>query len=258
MSNAPAYYAVVQANFNPVAAMAKYIDEVQDRLRREGYALFEPQQMAHLQLAVAGQPPQVTQTTNWHFTKGDRSAGFVLNATSIAFHTTHYETNDRFLPELLRGLAAVHEIAQLEHVSRLGIRYLDAVLPQAGETVDQYLADGLHGVHFDARQCYALNESVFETNNGPLLPKGTLVVRVHRMEAPLGYPPDMMPPGLEPMPKFAGREVRAHAVIDTDHYVESLMPLEFGQIDKQLHVMHDAIKRVFEQIVTDYAREVWA
>ena len=32
MSNAPVHYALAQAQFNPVAAMAKYVNEVQDRL----------------------------------------------------------------------------------------------------------------------------------------------------------------------------------------------------------------------------------
>lgn len=55
MSNAPVYYALAQAQFNPVAAMAKYVYEVQDLLRRDGYTLFEPQQVTHLQLtAVPG------------------------------------------------------------------------------------------------------------------------------------------------------------------------------------------------------------
>jgi hypothetical protein len=39
------YYALAQAQFNPVAAMANYVDEVQDLLRRDGYTLFEPQQV---------------------------------------------------------------------------------------------------------------------------------------------------------------------------------------------------------------------
>ena len=45
MSNAPVYYALAQARFNPVAAMSKYVDQIQDRLRREGYPLFESQQV---------------------------------------------------------------------------------------------------------------------------------------------------------------------------------------------------------------------
>ncbi|MFP5465670.1 MAG: TIGR04255 family protein, partial [Gammaproteobacteria bacterium] len=102
MSNAPVYYALAQAQFNPVAAMAKYVDEVQDHLRREGYTLFEPQQVTHLQLTAAlGQAPtepQVAHTTSWLITKGGRSSGFILSAASITFHTTHYETSNEFIP----------------------------------------------------------------------------------------------------------------------------------------------------------------
>lgn len=263
MSNAPVYYALAQAKFNPVAAMAKYVDEIQDHLRREGYTLFEPQQTTHLQFTAspAGQAPnepQVGQTTSWLITKSDRTAGFILSASSITFHTTHYETNNEFIPELLRGLRAVHEVVKLEHIGRIGLRYLDAVLPQPGETVDQYLADELHGVRFNANQKYALNESVFETETGPLLPKGTLIARVHRMTSPLGYPPDMVPHGLVQMAKFEIKDARPHAVIDTDHFVEGRIPLDFDQIDAQLLALHATIKLVFEATITDHARDVWA
>lgn len=262
MSNAPVYYALAQAQFNPVAAIAKYVDEVQDLLRLDGYTLFEPQQVAHLQLAAssgqAATEPQVAHTTSWLITKGDRSSGFILNAASITFHTTHYETSSEFIPELLRGLKAVHEVVGLEHVSRLGLRYLDAVLPQPDETIDQYLADGLHGIKFGAPQRYALNESVFETESTPLLSKGTLIARVHRMNSPLGYPPDLVPSGLMAMPKFEIKETRPHAVIDTDHFVEGRMSLDFEKIGEQLSDLHATTKLVFDAMVTDYARAVWA
>lgn len=262
MSNAPVYYALAQAQFNPVAAMAKYVDEVQDRLRREGYTLFEPQQVTHLQFtATPGQvptEPQLAHTTSWLITKGNRTSGFILSASSITFHTTHYETRREFIPELLRGLRAIHEVVNLDHIGRLGLRYLDAVLPQADETVDQYLVDGLHGVRFGARQRYGLNESVFESDSGPLLPKGTLVARVHRMDSPLGYPPDMVPNGLLPMPRFAINDIRSHAIIDTDHFVEGRMELDFDKIDEQLSALHATIKLVFEATITNHARAVWA
>ncbi|QKE42228.1 MAG: TIGR04255 family protein [Ferrovum myxofaciens] len=262
MSNAPVYYALAQAQFNPVAAMAKYIDEVQDHLRQESYTLFEPQQVTHLQLTAAhGQSltePQVAHTTSWLITKGDRTSGFILNASSITFHTTHYETSNEFIPELLRGLRAIHAVVNLDHVGRLGLRYLDAVLPKPDEMVDQYLAGGLHGVQFGAKQRYALNESVFETESGPLLPMGTLVARVHRMTSTLGYPPDMVPNGLMQMTKFAINDVCSHAVIDTDHFVEGRMPLNFDKLGEQLSALHATIKLVFDATITDHARATWA
>ena len=262
MSNAPVYYALAQAHFNPVAAMSKYVDQIQDRLRREGYPLFEPQQVTHLVVPGPGQAqqaePQITQVHQWLITRSDRTAGFILAPSAITYHTTHYDTHNEFIPELLRGLAAVHEAATLDHVSRLGLRYLDAVLPRAGESVEQYLVSGLHGVEFNATQRYRLTESVFGTDTGPLVQSGTLVTRVHRMTAPLGFPPDMQPNGLMINPKFEVKEPRAHAVIDTDHFVEGRMPIDMDNLGKQLLSLHATIKSVFGATTTDHARDAWA
>lgn len=111
MTNAPVYYALAQAQFNPVAAMAKYVHEIQDILRREGYTLFEPQEIMQLQFvgAVGQAPtnPELMKVTNWLISKADRTAGFILGSSSLTYHTTHYETQNEFLPELVQGLQAV-------------------------------------------------------------------------------------------------------------------------------------------------------
>jgi uncharacterized protein (TIGR04255 family) len=262
MSNAPVYYALAQAQFNPVAAMAKYVDDVQDVLRREGYTLFEPQEVTQLEfistLGEAPAEPKVTQVHTWLITKADRSSGFILGPSALTYHTTHYETRDEFLPELIRALKAVHNVVSLDHLSRLGLRYLDAVLPATGETVEMYLADGLHGIKFGATQRYALNESVFETESGPLLTQGTLVTRVHRATSQLSFPPDMVPKGLVPMKRFESKSVLSHAIIDTDHFVEGKMPLDFAKILAQFVSLHDTIKLAFEATTTDHARKTWA
>ncbi len=262
MSNAPVYYALAQAHFNPVAAMSKYVDQIQDRLRREGYPLFEPQQVTHLVVPGPGQAqqaePQITHTVSWLITRSDRTAGFILAPSAITYHTTHYDTHNEFIPELLRGLAAVHEVASLDHVSRLGLRYLDAVLPRTGESVEQYLVGGLHGIAFNATQRYRLTESVFGTDTGPLVPAGTLVTRVHRMTGPLGFPPDMQPNGLMINPKFEAKEPWAHAIIDTDHFVEGGMPIDVDKLGNQVLSLHAIIKSVFKAMTTDHARDAWA
>ena len=263
MANAPVYYALAQAQFNPIAAMSKYVDEVQDLLRREGYTLFETQEIPQLQLVVAtegGVPvvPNVSSLTTWRMTRPDRSAGFILNQTSVTYHTTHYQTRREFLPAVLQGVKAVHKVVSLDHVSRLGLRYLDAVLPADGETVDQYLADGLRGVQIGAAQRYASSEFICDTQTGPLLPQGTLVARVHRLTASLGFPPDIMPSGLTLMERFTVREASSHAVIDTDHFVEGAMPLDLEKMGEQLLSLHAGIRQAFDAIVSAHAKAVWA
>ena len=262
MSNAPVYYALAQAHFNPVAAMAQYVDQIQDRLRREGYPLFEPQQF--MQLVVPGpgqaqsQEPQIQQTVSWLMARSDRTAGFILGPSTITYHTTHYLTHNEFIPELLRGLEAVHRVVALDHVSRLGMRYLDVVLPRAGEATEQYLVGGLQGIDFNATRQHAMTESVFATDTRPLVPKGTLVVRVYRMIAPLGFPPDMLPTGLAIAPQFEIKEAREHAIIDTDHYVQGRMPVEMDKLSEQMLSLHATIKSVFDATTTDHARSAWA
>ena len=262
MSNAPVYYALAQAHFNPIAAMSKYVDQIQDRLRHEGYPLFEPQQVTHLVVPTPGaaqlSEPQIAHTVSWLITRSDRTAGFILAPTAITYHTTHYDTHNEFIPELLRGLTAVHEVATLEHVSRLGLRYLDAVLPRSDETVEQYLVNGLHGIQFNTKQQYMLTESVFGTDTGPMIQTGTLVTRVHRMAGPVGFPPDMQPNGLVINPKFEVNEPLPHAIIDTDHFVEGRMPIDMDSLDKQVLSLHATIKSVFEATTTTLARDVWA
>jgi uncharacterized protein (TIGR04255 family) len=256
MSNAPVYYALAQAHFNPVAAMDKYVDLIQDRLRREGYPLFESQQ--HMQLVVPGQgqEPTIQRSQSWLITNSDRTEGFMLGPSAISYQTTNYQTHHQFIPELLRGLAAVHAAVSLDHVSRLGMRYLDAVLPREGETTEQYLAGGVHGIEFNADRRHSMTETIFLTDTRPLIMKGTLVVRVYRTAAPLGFPPDLLPTGVVIAPTFT--VAGDHAIIDTDHYVEGRMPVEMDPLREQLLALHGTINAVFHVTTTDHARSAWA
>lgn len=260
MSKAPVYYALAQAQFNPVNAMAKYIDEVQDVLRLKGYTLFDTQKSTQLSFDAFGHSPTkvgVVELITWRMTKPDRSAGFVLSQSFLTYHTTNYETHEEFLPELVFGLKAVHQIVKFEHLSRLGLRYLNAILPIHGETVDQYLVDGVHGMCFDAKQRCSLSESVFDTHTEPLISKGMLVNRVHRLMQPLGYPPDISPTELVPIERFTSHEAVTHAMIDIDHFIEGLMPLDFDKIEVQLNSLHASIRQAFHATITDHAKAVW-
>jgi len=262
LSNAPIYYALAQARFNHVGAMHKYVDEVQDRLRKRGYVFFETQQSTHLQMSapMGNLVPeaQVNHVTMWAFTNVDRTAGYILGPSSITFHTTHYKTKDEFIPELILGIEAVHSVVSLGHIERLGIRYLDAVIPSQGEQVGQYLVDGVQGAKFNGNKQFGLSESVYFTETGPLIPNGTLVSRVYLANSVLGLPGDLGVVNLEPMERFRPLAKLEHAIIDTDHYVEGMIPLRLDLIESQLRNMHQTSKEVFKINVTPHALKAWA
>lgn len=262
LSNPPIYYAIVQAQFSPVAAMATYINEIQDKLRFDGYTLFNEQKITQLHfdtsLPSGETKPKVIDLPIWRMTKPDRQSGFILSQNHLDFHTTHYETPDQFFKTFLTGLEKVHAIIKLDHLSRLGLRYLNAVLPLEKDNVEQYLNRELHGVRIEAPLRYLLNESVFDTQveNFP----GTLVNRILIRSGPLGFPPDIPQHDLLPMSKFSKEDSILHAIIDIDHFIQELQKqssLNFEQTRIQLSSLHREIKIILESNITDYARKTW-
>lgn len=258
--NAPVCYVLAQAQFSPVHNIVDYVGKIQDSLRHI-YPLFDPQLVNHLQVQVSPMQPvgdvQVAQAQSWLITRTDRSAGFILSSSSITYHTTHHKGHETLIEELLRGLQAVHAAAKLDHVGRLGLRYLNAVVPSNEESVEQYLASGLLGVQLPGREQYFGTELVLHTETNPLVTQGLLIARTHRVVTPLGYPADMVPNGLVPMPKFAITEPTAHAMMDIDHSVSGIMPLELNQLNLQLLSLHESIKETFQASITPHARTVW-
>ena len=159
---------------------------------------------------------------------------------------------------MLKGLNIVQNVVSLDHFNRLGLRYLDAVFPKEEEKVDQYLSNSIHGINFDAQLNYSLTESVFQTICKPYQNYGTLIARVYRKNSPLEFPPDLLPWGLIMMSRFNISEKIAHAVIDTDHYIEGQFPLELKLIKEQVFSLHSGIRAAFDAVITDHAKSVWS
>ncbi|GEM_PF-5706075 len=261
MSNAPVYYALVQIRFAPVAAMAKYVDEIQDLLRTQGYPIFETNDMTQLSFEMnvqGGAPmPQVSTSLMWMLVNESRTAGFVLGKDYLTFHTTEYKTKEEFIPEILKGLTAVAKVTNLSFITRIGLRYLDAVIPKPGEDYREYLNDGLHNLKIDLEQVQSINEMVFKTEVEPLVNNGIFIVRVYSAESQLGYPPGIETHGLVACSKLTDTPVMWHAIVDTDHFVEENMPVDIDGLDKQIRSLHAVIDKGFKHVVSQHALDVW-
>ncbi len=78
------------------------------------------------------------------FLSRDSTRGFIVEQGAFSFHTTEYETFDQFSEQFFTGLGIVHECLVLDYSERVGIRYLDAVVPPGGEDdLSKYLAPGV-------------------------------------------------------------------------------------------------------------------
>lgn len=261
MEKAPVYFALAQVRFTPVKAMSKYIDEIQDVLRLEGYPLFEKREENQITFEMKGPnlPPEPTfdTITRWYITNAESTSGFVLSNDFVTFQTTDYDTHEPFFESIMKGLKVVLDNVKPSLVRRIGIRYLDAVWPEDNETVEQYLADGLQGVSSGLELLQATNEMAFRTKVSPLIADGILAAKVYKFNGELAFPPDVVPYGISMLPKFSQQTPRWHACIDTDHYVEGNMQPNEGEILKQFLSLHSQLKSTFQSMVSEYALNKW-
>lgn len=141
----------------------------------------------------------------------------------------------------------------MAYVERIGLRYLDAIVPTKNDTLEQYLNPSLLG--FSANLEGHLNHSFTETVT--VIENGNLVARAVITDGALALSPDLISLQLELQPRFKDIDSR-NAVVDTDYFVVERNNFELEKIENQLVKAHDIITNAFNVSVTDYAREIWA
>jgi uncharacterized protein (TIGR04255 family) len=255
MKNAPVYYALAQARFNTLASLETYVPAIQENLRKIGYPDFKTIQMAHLELS--GVPvPKTTVATRYLFLNAPQTSGFILDQSWMTYQTTDYDTFGPFLSAFSAGLQTVHKEAVLNYSERVGIRFLDAVMPRSGEAISDYLQPFVLGLSngFPDRQ---LVHTISETRTA--LGKTTLVGRaivLTQKEGSVAFPEDLQPIHLKQAPKFS-QVAGQYAVIDTDSWIEDRQDFEVSNLEKTLYSLHTDVGRSFEMMVTPHARKVW-
>lgn len=260
LKNAPIYYALAQVKFNPVLKMGKYVEDIQDEFRTRGFPVFEAANTMGFKFSAnSDSQPNVeaNHVPEWVFSSEDNERGFILMKDSLTLHTTHYESKEKLIEDLMVGVNVVAETLQLNRIKRLGVRFLDAVVPLAGESTDDYLVESVRGLDLGLQRIQSINESVFQTESGPAGVSGILLAKVYHRYGEVGYPPDLRVRNLKSNIKFKALGENIHAVLDTDHYVEGDFQLDFDSIEKQVIHLHSGLKLAFEKMVTQQALDRW-
>ncbi len=258
MKSAPVYFTVAQARFNPILTLDSYAPQIQERLRKEGFPDAQKGFLATLNLSLAkpteGSPPQVPvdQTVRYLFGNMERTSGFILDQSALSFQTTNYETFETFLSHFRKGFQAVEDAVKLSYTDRVGLRYLDAVFPKPGETLQEYLGKSMLGL------TEKLSDVVVQAFSETLVKTDSINVRsrVIIQDGEVGFPPDLQPLGLNLQNRFHQLKGR-HAILDTDGWCDSREVFNLDRICEQLNGIHAAIERAFRATVTENTLKVW-
>ncbi len=256
MSLAPVFYTLAQVQFNPITKMSDYVSPLQEHLRRNGFPDFRADSQIEFAIRRLDEPQpdvQQQQHVRWSFTNSDRTEGYQLSGNTLVFHTTIYDTFQDFLEKTISGLELVHKVVELAYTERIGLRYLDAVVPMEDDVLQQYLNSSLLGLSdsIDGQLIHSFTETVKFVGNGTLVSRAVITDNV------LSLSPDLFPLQLELAPRF--KEINSrHAVLDTDFFVAHRSNFNLDETRNQMLVAHSIVTNAFNSSVTEYSKKKWA
>lgn len=262
MTNAPVYYVIAQVRHNPILSLGTYAADIQERMRKVGYPDYRPGKTLIYNLTMQPadgttqpQVPAATSVERHTFLSMDSTRSFIVEQGAFSFHTTEYDVFDAFSKEFFVGLEIVHQCLNLDFTDRVGIRYLDAVVPVGGESeLKNYLAPGVLGLAGRLPSNVPIAMSVSETHIQ--LPDANLLARTLIQNGGLGFPMDLAAQGLQ-VPKRFQKINGVHAIIDTDASQEGRKPFDLEVLRERLDSLHTKIRMAFDANVTAHALEVW-
>jgi uncharacterized protein (TIGR04255 family) len=259
--NAPVVYVIVQVRFSPILSLQTYVSDIQEHFRRNGFPAFS--QRFNFQLGLSLQPPNnaeaavppipVERTLAYVFTNRDSSKSFVLEQNGLTFHVTDYEDFSWLLDVFLKPLNHINEVVKPDLSERIGLRYIDAVLPHEGAKIQDYFIPevlGLSQKPLDGSLQHSFSETMFR--NGDTSTVSRVLVR----EGQIAFPPDL---GLFPIsinPRFTSH-VGPHATIDTDSFQQIRSEMDLSKVRSTLEGLHKSVDQAFREVVTDFALSDW-
>jgi uncharacterized protein (TIGR04255 family) len=255
LKNPPVYLTLAQVRFNPILKLPDFLPSIQESFRQAGYPDFERQQIISIQLtAQEGKPPTPTPVQQERFLFGnvEKTHTFILDGQSLTLQSTNYGQFEAFSACFLEGLSIVHVTVKLAFTQRVGLRYLDRVMPQPGESVGQYLVEQVQGLNsrLGGRPLYSFAEAMNEIGNIKLLS------RVAIQEGPLAFPPDIEPGNMRITERFASY-VGISAILDNDGFVEGREAFSTKAVAEHLDAIDKVIGTAFKTTATQYAFAAW-
>jgi uncharacterized protein (TIGR04255 family) len=255
--NAPVYLVLTEVRFSPVLGLEGYVPAIQEKLRRSGFPDFQRRVSQQLILSTPlnaenTSPPGTASHTSYVFADMKREQIITLNSNALSFQTAVYEHFPAFLQTFLDVLEVVHQAIDISFFDRLGLRYLDVVLPNASGGFDDTLVPEVVGVsHLMDGQ---LEHSYSET----LLKEGFehLLARVYIQNGVLAIPADLF--GLTPQfPERFTNVQGLHVILENDAAYTNRELFSLEKISHTLKRIQTKTSASFKKMVTPAALQKW-
>ncbi len=253
LSNSPLVLVLCQVRISTVLNISSYIPGIQDILRKNGFPIFVGGEIVEFSVqAQSDDPVQQRKQAHWEFRTSKEDWSIIVGKSAIVVQTTAYSNFENFLENLSVALDAVGTTVGDLLVERVGLRYVDAILPSEGKSWRDYVAGGFHGHENEivtGENSVLFMQSVVETGLNQ-----RMIVRLAQNRDGALLPPDL---SLTPRLRAEVKEKELITLLDIDHYREYRKPLSVDDVTETSWELHDALDTIFREIVTDDALEEW-
>lgn len=255
LKNPPVYFTIAQVRFNPILKLAEFLPVIQENLRNAGFPDFGVQKTVILQLVSQnGQPaPVPAMQDRYSFGNLNRTHAFLLESDKLTIQSTKYGSFEDFSDLFLKGLAIVHEAVRLDFTERVGLRYLDRIIPSGSETLSLYLTSDVMGLgsRIGGKALHSYFETLCEVDAIKLYSRILTVV------GGVQFPPDLVPGTLvvdDRLAKYDG----LHAILDNDGFYEAREIYSLNAVQNHLTNIHKIIGAAFRATASAHAFKIWS
>jgi len=260
LSQKPLVMVLCQVQFSSIRRLGHYIGGIQECFRRMGLPIERVNKVRQIAFGPTDAAPDLTEETRWEYRSRDQHESVLLTERGLVLQTATYDRFEGFA-ERLRALLDV-VFRETEHdslgvVDRLGLRYVDVVLPSDGQDYRYYLREGLRGVADevfldDTHRCFWQSSGATSVMDR----QGVLMIRISQNDQGFLLPADL----LDGAPRLT-RSVpqgRLLTLVDMDHFVEDTFDADADALLPLAYAMHDRIIEAFhEHVVTPEAIATW-
>lgn len=258
--NAPLAYVLAEVRTEQLSDLSHYRPELAAALRSE-FPIQRNLVTARLIATSDGASTIATEQENaWEFATPDNQVALILRPHGFVLHATTYQDHTEFLGRFRRSLEIIAQRIPSVFVNRLGLRYIDFIIPQKGEVPEQYV-DARLNPHLDIQRAKgastAMSLAVYP------MPNGRLMLRYIRGLGQPQLPPELSTIALEKSSLMGVEGIAATqptAILDIDRIREFVKrePLDPDSVRTEFQLMRDDVSQIFkETIITQHARNMW-
>ena len=255
LNNAPLSYVLMQVVFQPVLSIEGKIAEIQSALKAGYPRMIISSPTINIQINDGSEVPIVSPNI-WEFTSADRTEGVRISQNMIVFHATAYEAYSSFESAANQAISTVTSIIGDLIITRLGMRYIDYILPKQGMSLDEMVnSDIKRAPEIELGERNAVGFSLLQYNMG----NGALSIKYSYGMGEPPFPQELQPLTLKEsqiMKKAKGFSGDT-ALLDFDRYMEFDEEMNVTGVMSNYMNMHKDLAKAFKGITTEIAKAYW-